>query len=208
MPRKIYLRTSTQEQNPQNQLEDCKKICSAPYEVVEEKQSAWKDKDRPKFEELKKQIKSRRVNHLYVWDWDRLHRNRIKLIEFFKFCKLYDCEIHSFRQQYFEDFYKIPAPWNDIVSDLVLNVMGHLAEEESKKKSERVKIAYQNRKGAWGRKALPYRIKKEILEKRKQGLSIREIADSVISYDKNRNEKYISKSYVHKILTEAKGGMS
>ena len=54
----IYLRTSTEEQNPLNQLKDCKTICKEPYEVVEEKQSAFKDKDRLKFEDIKRRIKN------------------------------------------------------------------------------------------------------------------------------------------------------
>jgi len=198
----IYLRTSTAEQNPQNQLKDCKSICKWEYEVVEEKQSAFKDKNRPLFEQVRERIKKQKINHLVVWDWDRLFRNRLKLIEFFKFCDLYKCKIHSFRQLYFEDFYKIPPPFDEIVSNLVLNLMGHNAEEESKKKGERVKIAYENRKGSWGRKSLSKEVKQEVLERKKQGLSIREIADSVFYWDKNRNRRAVSVGAVHKIIKE------
>ena len=35
-----------------------------------------------------------------------------------------------------------------------------------------------------------------------QGLSIREIADSVFYWDKNNNHKKVSRSSVHKTLTE------
>jgi len=198
----IYLRTSTAEQNPQNQLKDCESICEGEYEVVEEKQSAFKDTDRAKFNAVRERIKKKEINHLIVWDWDRLFRNRKKFIEFFKFCDLYGCKIHSFRQQYFEDFYKIPPPFDEIVSNLILNLMGHVAEEESKKKGERVKIAYENRKGRWGRKSLSKGTIKEVLEKKKQGLSIREISDSVFYWDKNRNQKKVSVGAVHKILHE------
>lgn len=199
----IYLRTSTEEQNPQNQLKDCIKIAGEDSEVFEEKQSAYKDKDRSVFELIKQKIKHKQISDFYVWDWDRIFRNQKKLVEFFKFCELYDCKIHSYNQQYFEDFYKIPKPFDEIVSNLVLNLMGWLAEEESKKKSDRVKIAYKNRKTKWGR---PTKIKKslieDVMEKHNLGMSIREISQSVWYWDKNNNQKFISKSAVHKIIAK------
>ena len=40
----IYLRTSTEEQNPENQLKDCLSINKyGEYELFQEQQSAWKD---------------------------------------------------------------------------------------------------------------------------------------------------------------------
>lgn len=199
----IYLRTSTEEQNPTNQLNDCRLIAGDIAEVFEEKQSAFKDKNRPVFESIKQKIKQGTITELYCWDWDRLFRNQKKLVEFFKFCEIYKCKIHSFNQKYFEDFYKIPPPFNEIVSNLVLNLMGWLAEEESKKKSERVKIAFQNHKGKkWGRKGISDKTKKEIIEAKEKGMSIREIADSVFIWDKNNNPKRISKSFVHKTIQE------
>jgi len=201
----IYLRTSTEDQTPENQLQDCLSINNfGEYEVIIEKQSAWKDKARPKFEELKGQIKKGKVEHLICWDWDRLFRNRKKLKEFFVFCKLYNCKVHSFRQQFFEDFYKIPSPFDEIIQELVLNLMGWLAEDESKKKSERVKIAFKNHKGNWGRKALSNQIKQRVIQLHKEGQSIRSISKQVIYYDKNRNPKPLSKSAVHNIIKECK----
>ena len=199
----IYLRTSTEEQNPQNQLRDCETLVSEDYEVVEEKQSAFKDKDRPKFENIKQQIKQGKVSELICWDLDRIFRNRKKLIEFFKFCKIYKCKVNSFRQQWLNKFSEIPEPFNEIMFDMMLQIMGWLAEEESIKKSERVKIAYKNHKGKrWGRKGLSDSIKKEIIEAHNKKMSIREIADSVFIWDKHGNKKRISKSSVHKTIKE------
>ena len=201
----IYLRTSTEDQNPENQLKDCLTLVNGDYEVIEEKQSAFKDKERPLFESIKQRIKSGEVKSLICWDWDRLYRNRKKLKEFFEFCKIYKCDIHSFRQKFFEEFYKIPKPFDDIMQDLFLNLLGWMAEDESRKKSERVKIAYKNHKGKkWGRKSIPSSIEKEIvnMKKDKPNMSIREIADSIFYWDKNHNRKNISKSFVHKTLTK------
>jgi len=200
----IYIRTSTTEQTPENQLRDCLTLVKGEYNVIEEKQSAWKDKDRPFFEDIKKKIKSEEINSLICWDWDRLFRNRKKLKEFFEFCKVYKCEIHSFRQKFFEDFYKIPKPFDEIIQELVLNLMGWLAEDESKKKSDRVKIAYQNRKGKWGRKSLGENINEQIIKLHDEGKTIREISQNVLYWDKNRNKRNVSIGYVHKITTQIK----
>jgi len=200
----ILIRTSTEEQNPKNQLADCVSMAGEEAEVYEEKQSAWNQyKERVILELIKRKIKSGEIKELYVWDWDRIYRNQKKLVEFFKFCDLYKCKIHSYNQKYFEDFYKIPVPFDEIVSNLVLNLMGWLAEQESKKKSDRVKIAFKNKKGNWGRpKKIKEKLKKEVLELHNKNHSIREIAESVFYWDHNKNQKFISKSAVHKIIHE------
>jgi len=196
----IYLRTSTEDQNPENQLKDCSSLYPGEeIEVVQEKQSAFKDKDRPKFEDIKSRIKGGEISEIICWDWDRLFRNRKKLKGFFEFCKVYKCKIHSFRQQFFEDFYNIPSPFDEIIQELVLNLMGWLAEDESKKKSDRVKIAFKNSTKKWGRKPLKS-IDKRILELHNEGKSVRTIASEVYYWDTHRNKKYVSKSYVHKII--------
>jgi DNA invertase Pin-like site-specific DNA recombinase len=210
----IYLRTSTVEQNPMNQLKDCKTLINCEYEVIEEKQSAYKDKKRPLFDSIKVRIKSGEVKELVVWAWDRLYRDRKKFIEFFKFCEIYDCKIHSFNQKYFEDFYKIPKPFDEIVSNIILNLLGHQAEEESRLKGERVKLAVRRKKGQrtksyngklWGRKRkINQKLIDEVLKLSQDGLSVREIAQSVWFWDSNKNQKFISKSSVQKILTDHK----
>lgn len=199
----IYLRTSTEDQTPENQLRDCKTLVQGDFEVLQEKQSAFKDKDRIVFESIKKRIKSGEVGKLVVWDWDRLFRNRKKLKQFFELCKMYKCQIHSFRQKFFEDFYKIPSPFDEIIQELVLNLMGWMAEDESQKKSDRVKIAYKNRKKKWGRKPLD-NVESTVIELYKLGKSTREIASEVYYWDSTRNKKLVSKSAVHKIITKFK----
>ncbi len=210
----IYIRTSTEEQNPGNQLRDCLKINSyGEYELSEEKQSAFKDKDRPLFEEIRKRIKQNKLDHLICWDLDRLYRNRKKLIEFFDFCKIYKCKVHSYRQEWLEQLNSIPEPFNEIMHNLMLQIMGWLAEEESKKKSERVKLAVRKNKGKptksykgnlWGRKSLSKNVVKEILKLHDAGLSIRKISAQVFYWDKNKNKKSVAIGSVHKIITQSK----
>jgi DNA invertase Pin-like site-specific DNA recombinase len=198
---KILIRTSTEDQNPENQLRDCQTINSyGDADIIKEQNSAWKDILRPKLNKLKEDIASGNVRHLIVWDLDRLFRNRNKLMAFFKFCKYYDCQIHSFRQRWLEELNKMPSPFDEIMHNLMLQFVGWMAEEESRLKSDRVKIAHKNSNKKWGRKPLNKNIEKKVLELHNQGKSIREIASSVIYWDVSRNRHNISKSAVHKII--------
>jgi len=110
----IYIRTSTDDQNPENQLKDIYSLgCDKETAIFEDKQSAWTDhKERVNFEKVKNKIKSGLVSDLYVWDWDRIYRNRLKLKEFFSFCKIYKVNIHSYRQDWYESILKIPGLTN------------------------------------------------------------------------------------------------
>ena len=120
---------------------------------------------------------------MICWDLDRLYRNRKKLIEFFELCKMYNCQIHSYRQDWLEQLYKIPEPFNEIMHTLMLNLMGWLGEDESKKRSDRISRAVRKKDGItksykgnkWGRRRKPIN-EEYILELYKQGYSTYQIA--------------------------------
>ncbi len=214
MRKAIYIRTSTDLQEPQLQLADISTMVALTDCVIyTEQDSAWKSgSKRPEFELIKAKIKKGIIKHLYCWDLDRLVRNRLQLKEFMLFCKNYGCAIHSYRQNWFEEIHKVPAPWNEIINELLINIFGWIAEEESSKKSARIKNAVRRTSTGtrsangkkWGRKSIPKQTKQRIIELANQGMSIRQIADSLIAYDSNKNETKISKSAVHKTLMENK----
>jgi len=206
----VYLRTSTEEQNPELQIQSILSLFDGDeYIVYKEQQSAFKDKDRVEFERIKKLINKRAFTDLYVWDLDRLFRNRLNLVDFFKYCSMKGVKIHSYRQKWLEDLNKAPSPWNEIMSDLLVQIMGWMAEEESTKKSARVKNAIRHKDGKtisykgnkWGRKSLPKQTKDKIIELHLQGESTRSISGKVLTW-KNGNSKNVSKSAVHKIIKE------
>lgn len=205
MSKAVYIRTSTEEQSPENQKQDCFSLLnnSKDVEIYLEKQSAWKDnKEREVFETLKKDISKGKVERLVVWDLDRIYRNRKKLISFFEFCKQYKVKIHSYRQQWLEQLNNIQEPFNDIMFNLMLEIMGWLAEEESRKKSERVKTAFRSGKYKnWGRPSLPKSAINEVLSLYNQGYSLRKISQSVFYWDKSRNKRKVSLGGVHKIIS-------
>ncbi len=213
----IYLRTSTEEQNPQNQLEACQQLAQKlnlqDCEIFEDKVSGWKELERKNFNEIKKAIEKAQVKYLICWDLDRIYRNRKKLIEFFEFCKIYNCKIYSVRQDWLESINRIQEPFNEIMHNLMLQIMGWLAEEESNKKSERVKLAIKKRDGEtyskfgnkWGRKAINSpRLKEKVKELHNQGLSFREILkhEEVYFYDKNKNKKKPSLATIHTLTKQ------
>jgi DNA invertase Pin-like site-specific DNA recombinase len=92
--------------------------------------------------------------------------------------------------------------------DFFINILGWIAEGESNDKSARIKMAtvtkkdgtYSYKGNRWGRKAFPTNTINRVLQHHKDGLTIREIAATVLVYDKNNNARNISKSAVHKIL--------
>lgn len=198
----IYIRTSTEEQNPENQLKDCQDLCAKENIIdgfiIEDKTSGWKEYDREGFTKIINKIKARRVKNLVCWDLDRLYRNRLKLIAFFKLCDSYGCKIHSFRQQWLNELNTMPEPFNEIMHSLMLQIMGWLAEEESNKKSERVKSAVRKKEGKtvsykgnkWGRKPISTQKVNKIMELANKGLSIRKISSKLD----------IPKSTVHKTI--------
>lgn len=209
----VYIRTSTEEQNPENQLRDCKALAdklNLECEVISEQQSAFKDNEREKFEAIRKAIINKQVENLICWDLDRLFRNRKNLIAFFELCKISKCKIYSYRQSWLEDLNKIPQPFDEIMHNLMLQVMGWLAEEESLKKSERIKIAIRKEDGItksyrgakWGRRNIPEETKQAILEARKQNKTYSQICSEVFYWDSNRNKRYVSRAVVHKTLHE------
>ncbi len=217
----IYLRTSTEEQSPELQLNDCLKIIkqldmsSNDYETLEENKSAFKDDNkREVFNSIVQRIKKRDIDILVVWDLDRLYRNRKKLISFFELCKMYDCKIYSYRQKWLDDLNSIKKPFDDIIHQLMLQIMGWLSEEESQKKSDRIKLAVRKKEGdptksfkgnKWGRKEIKNKkMISDILELHKQGLSLKTISQKVQYNDKSNNKRNPSKSLVWKIIKNKK----
>ncbi|HED06258.1 MAG TPA: recombinase family protein [Ignavibacteria bacterium] len=206
----IYIRTSTEEQEPENQIKDCKLLLNGEYILLQDKQTAFKDlKERKGFEEAKKLIRQGRIKHFIVWDLDRIFRNRKRLKEFFEFCKINKCGIHSVNQKWLEDLNKIPEPFNEIMHELMLNLMGWLAEDESKKKSDRVKLAVRSKNGKtisykgnkWGRKAMHTNKINRIKELANTGLSYRKIAEQ----EKVSIGKISQILSVHKTIQEKQG---
>lgn len=184
----IYIRTSTDQQNPKNQLQDIQSIAPDNCIIYEEKQSAWKDhhKERPKWKEIYELVHKGKVQSINVWDLDRIYRNRIKTTSFLQLCTIQGVKFRSFRQQYLTKFESMPPPLNEIMYNFMIEWISWMAEEESNKKSERVRAAFRKKHGVTysykgnkiGRKNLEIDVA-EVLKLHESGLSCRKIAREI-----------------------------
>jgi DNA invertase Pin-like site-specific DNA recombinase len=227
----IYLRTSTKEQNPELQREHCIDFCSRMgldvVDVVSEKSSAYKlEKIREKWESLVERAKKEKLN-IVVWRYDRAFRNRE---EFFKFIKVmfevYNVKVYSVTEPSILSFWEMMDKshsenpiFNELLNgifkamwDFMIQQAGEQAEEESKKKSERIKLAVKKENGItksykgkrWGRKSINKNVINRILELSKTK-TMREIAKEIYYYDKSNNKKNVSLAFVHKTISQNKG---
>lgn len=213
----IYLRTSTEDQQPENQKKDCLEFAkNKGYEVTEvllEQLSGFKQIERPEYEKAKEKARKGEIQAVIVWAFDRWVRNRDTMLEDATILKNYGCKLHSVQDAWIESI-NIEGPLGRTIQEFMLGMMASIAEMESQRKSERVKLAVRRlddkptmsyKGNKWGRKGLSKQVINKVLDikKNEPNLSIREIAAKGITYyDKNNNEKKLSRSAVHKILTD------
>lgn len=227
----VYERVSTTHKDQDEKLQEsiclnfCKENNLNVVKITREKGSAYKGK-RPEWEALVNRCKTLKRN-IVVFRYDRCFRNRE---EFFKFIKQmfeeYCVKVYSASEPSILNLWNmIDRKYSDdpsinsfvkgmfrLIWDFVIKQAGEQAEEDSRKIGDRVKLAVRKTPGGltksykgkkWGRrKEIPTKLIQEVLDKKKMGLSIREISQSVWYWDGSRNQKFISKSAVHKILKE------
>lgn len=225
----IYNRTSTKDQNPELQLDDCLNFCKEKdlevIEVINEQGSAFKNKQRSEWERCLKLCKDNKY-HLVLWRYDRAFRNRE---EFFKFMKVmfevYSIKVYSVKELSImlmweiQDKINVPDPsmnefmkgFMKLIWELQIKQAGEQAEEESKKKSDRVKLAVRKEEGkptksykgnVWGRKCLSQNVIDQVLKLHQEGKSIRQITKEVYYWDKNNNKRNLSVAGVHKLISK------
>lgn len=222
----IYLRTSTKDQNPELQKQECidfsKTLGLEIVEIVSEQGSAYKiEKDRLKWEYVQEKAKKEKLD-IILWRYDRSFRNRA---EFFKFMKImfevYGTKVYSVKEPSILSFWNMMAKshsdnpiFNELLNgifkaiwDFMIQQAGEEAEQESKKKSDRVKLSVVREEGQatksykgnkWGRKSR--KLDGQIMELIKQGLNYRKIKEQVFYYDKNNHKKNVSIGYISKVV--------
>lgn len=211
----IYLRTSTAEQQPENQRQACEEFARARgYEIegiYEEKISGWKQVERPQYELIKKKTRTGVINAVIVWRLDRWVRNRENLLSDVTILRGYNCKLHSVQEAWLEAI-NIEGPLGKTIQDFLLGLVGSLAEMESKIKSERIKIAVRKdaemtksyKGNKWGRKPISKNLVEQVMQLRNEGKSYTDISKNVFYWDKSNNKKFVSKSFLSKILSTKK----
>lgn len=227
----LYLRTSTKDQDPELQREQgvqfCIKLGLEEPEVYSEQGSAYKiEKVRPVWESVV-ELAKKQNRDIVIWKYDRCFRNQE---EFYKFMKImfevYETKVYSVTEPTVLSFWELMDKFKPtgnpvfdellkgifrVLWDFMIRMVGDQAEEESKKKSERVKLAVRKKDGItksykgnkWGRRGISTQAKKKILELRKEGKSIQYISKNVTYTDKNNKPKNVSVGIVHKLLKES-----
>jgi DNA invertase Pin-like site-specific DNA recombinase len=207
----ILLRTSTTGQHPEKQKEDCLALAkSKGYDIGEiflEQVSGYKqDIAREGYDAIKIKARDRKIDAVIVWAIDRWVRNRDTLLEDITILRSYGVKLHSVREAWLEAI-NIDGALGKTIQEFLLGLIGSLAEMESKRKSERMIMAFANHKGnKWGRPSLNLDIDKQIIELYKKEISLREISRQVFYWDNNRNKKFVSIGYVHKTIKKFKQG--
>lgn len=177
----IYLRTSTKDQNPENQKEECMMFAkNRGYEVIEvlsEELSGFKDIKRPKYDKVVEMARKGEIKAVIVWAMDRWVRNRDTLLEDVVILRNYGVKLHSVKESWLEAI-NIEGALGRTIQEFLLGLIGSIAEMESQRKSERVKIAFQNHKGKkWGRPKVHTNKINIILDDLNNGLSYRQISE-------------------------------
>ena len=201
----IYVRCSTAEQTPENQIEPCKKLAeNRGYEVLNtyiELISGYKQVARPSYEAVKELARKGEIQAIIVWSLDRWVRSRDTLISDISLLKQYGCKLHSVQEAWLEAV-NLEGPLGTTIQSFLLGLVGSLAQLESQRKSERVKLAYQAHTGKkWGRPGLSEGVKARVLRLHAEGQSMRRISQIVTYWDRNNNRQKLSLGAVHKIIT-------
>jgi len=201
----IYLRTSTTEQHPEFQKQECLEFAERKGYVVGEiyleQLSGYKQIDRPMYNEVKERARQGKIQAVIVWALDRWVRNRDTLLEDVTTLRNYGVKLHSVKENWLEVI-NIDGSLGKTIQDFLLGLIGSLAEMESKRKSERTLMVYKNYTGnKWGRPNLK-NVDEQIIKLIESETPLRQITKEVYYWDKSRNKKYVSLGYVHKVKAE------
>lgn len=207
----IYIRVSTDKQEELDQIKDIVRTFNlTPKEciLVKAKESAFQiDKqDKRKFNIIKDIIEEFKVidKEVFFWDLDRIYRRRLLQVEFFQYASKNNCKIFSYRQKFLHNIKSMGGDFGDVMYEFMISIFGYLAEEESKKRGDRLKKSLTpvgtrlvtNKKRLFGNKL-----------KDSKGKKIKLNAEQITTLEKTINE-LINKGYtyrnIQKLLLEKK----
>lgn len=209
----IYLRVSTRQQTESSQLEPCKEFCKQKgFDIVAIKKdhgkSAYKSIVRSGYNDVIDMVKNKQVEHIVVWALDRwTRRGHRELMNTITYLEKYNVQLHSVKEQWIDD---ITQGDLSFVRDIVLNVLGWMAEQESKKISQRIKTSdkYQKakRNGDVGRPSILEQVESKVVEYLNAGKSYRWIRDNVTYKAKHGKVKHVSIATISHINKALKNG--
>lgn len=200
-PCALFLRVSTDHQETANQLEPCRRLATARgFEVaheLEEIGSAAAAR-RPVFDRLLQLARRREITAVVVWRLDRLHRNAVQTINTVRELDRLGVEVVSVCDSWVGELQ------NPLVRDLLLMVVGWVAELERATQVDRVR-AGMARARADGRRiarprTTPARAVDQAAELVAGGASIRSAARAVGLADRTLR-RYLAERRVARVST-------
>jgi DNA invertase Pin-like site-specific DNA recombinase len=184
----LLLRVSSEDQEEENQLEQCRTFAkSRNWDIVEiyrENISAWRSTDRPEKNRLMKDARQGKFNHIVVWALDRWTRKGAEaLIKELNRLDQWNVQLHSVQEDFLDNF-NMSGELGEIIREFLSKIVAWQAQLESKRKSERVKAAYRRKKdkgelNGWGRKKAKFNIDRAIELRVDEGLGWRSIAEKL-----------------------------
>jgi DNA invertase Pin-like site-specific DNA recombinase len=204
----IYIRVSGGEQTEESQRQPCIDYCKEHgWNIVDvfpdHAKSAYKNVKRPQYERVLALVRQRGIQHIIVWSLDRwCRRGPRELKSTIDYLGLYDVQLHSVKEQWIESI-NMPGSLGQTFKDFMIGIVGWLAEQESTRKSERVKesVRYQRalKKGKVGRPGLPDAVKQRIAALLMQGKSYSYICEHVTYEGKYKRVHHVSVATVNAV---------
>lgn len=171
----LYIRTSTMDQHPENQVPELKQLASANglvvVDVYEEQASAVRD--RPAFQRMMGDAHRGVFNVIIVWALDRLGRSMIGVVDTVQRLDHCGCRLLSVREQWLDT--KGP------VRQLLTALFGWVAEQERTRIIERTQAGLARARAngkRFGRPPVKVRLE-EIAALVAEGISNRQIAKRI-----------------------------
>jgi len=187
----IYIRVSGGEQTEESQRQPCIDYCNEHgWNIVnvfsDHAKSAYKNVKRPQYDKVLASVRQRSISHIVVWSLDRwCRRGPRELRATIDYLGSYGVQLHSVKEGWIESI-NMPGSLGQTFKDFMIGIVGWLAEQESTRKSERVKesVRYQRalKKGKVGRPGLPDAVKQRIEYLLKQGRSYSYIR-KIVTYE-------------------------
>jgi len=204
----IYIRVSGGEQTEESQRKPCIDYCKQyGWNIInvfsDHAKSAYKNVKRAEYERVLALVRQRRIQHIVVWSLDRwCRRGPRELKSTIDYLGVYGVQLHSVKEQWIESI-NMPGSLGQTFKDFMIGIVGWLAEQESTRKSERVKesVRYQQalKKGKVGRPNLPDAIKQRIAALLKQGRSYSYICKHVTYEGKYKRVHHVSVATVNAV---------
>jgi len=202
----IYIRVSDEKQTEESQLEPCEQFCKEKKYIVygvfkDYAKSAYHNVKRKKYDEVLKLVKERKIQHVVVWALDRWTRKGAKeLRNTIDYLAKYGVQLHSVREHWIDE---ITTPSLSFVKDIILEILGWMAHEESKVRSDRVRTSVKFQKavakGKVGRPKIPVEIKEKVGQLLLEGKSYSYIQENVTYKAKYGKIKHISAPTISEI---------